>query len=56
VAHVAYAAWRAHQARALLAAGRLLPRYVIDKCRIALSTLAATDTAWIRTARRGELP
>jgi hypothetical protein len=56
VAHVGYSAWRAHQGAALLAAARLLPGYVMDKCRIAFSAFSATDTAWVRTARRGELP
>ena len=56
VIHVGYAAWRAHQGAGLLTAVRLLPGYVMDKCRIALAALSATDTAWVRTARRGELP
>jgi 1,2-diacylglycerol 3-beta-glucosyltransferase len=56
VIHVGYAAWRAHQGAELLTAVRLLPGYVMDKCRIALAALTATDTAWVRTARRGELP
>jgi cellulose synthase/poly-beta-1,6-N-acetylglucosamine synthase-like glycosyltransferase len=54
VAHVVGAAVDAGLGAALPTLARVLPRYVLDKSRLALRAISAPTRTWVRTARAGE--